>query len=100
MLGRSLQQRIYLEGLLGRKPPVPVHPEALEKAASKRMSPEAFAYVAGGRGWKGPWPRTARPLTATVSSPGCSGGPSPPASRWSFGGAGGPPPSSSAPSGS
>jgi hypothetical protein len=50
MLGRSVQQRIYLEGLLGRKPPVPVHPEALEKAASKRMSPEAFAYVAGGAG--------------------------------------------------
>ncbi|TBH17260.1 alpha-hydroxy-acid oxidizing protein [Thermus thermamylovorans] len=50
MIGRRVQQRIYLEGLWGRKPPVPVHPEGLEEAARRRMSPEAWAYVAGGAG--------------------------------------------------
>jgi lactate 2-monooxygenase len=50
MLGRRIQQGIYLKGFLGQKPPVPVHPEALERAAKRRMSPEAFAYVAGGAG--------------------------------------------------
>ncbi len=43
-----MQQAIYLRGFLGERPPLPLHPEALEEAAKKRMSPEAFAYVAGG----------------------------------------------------
>ena len=50
MIGRRVQQRIYLEGLMGRRPPLPVRPDALEAEAQKRMSPEAFAYVAGGAG--------------------------------------------------
>ncbi|MEZ0348735.1 MAG: alpha-hydroxy-acid oxidizing protein [Thermus sp.] len=50
MWGRSVQQAIYLRGFLGERPPLPLHPEALEEAAKKRMSPEAFAYVAGGAG--------------------------------------------------
>lgn len=50
MWGRKVQQRIYLAGLWGEKPPVPVHPEALAEAARRRMSLEAWAYVAGGAG--------------------------------------------------
>ncbi len=50
MIGRRVQQRIYLEGLWGGRPPVPVHPQGLEEAARRRMSPEAWAYVAGGAG--------------------------------------------------
>ncbi|GAA5334188.1 lactate 2-monooxygenase [Thermus hydrothermalis] len=45
-----MQQAIYLRGFLGERPPLPLHPEALERAAKRRMSPEAFAYVAGGAG--------------------------------------------------
>ncbi|BAW02111.1 lactate 2-monooxygenase [Thermus thermophilus] len=29
MIGRRVQQRIYLEGLMGRRPPLPVRPDAL-----------------------------------------------------------------------
>lgn len=50
MWGRRIQQGIYLKRFLREKPPVPVHPEALERAAKGQMSPEAFAYVAGGAG--------------------------------------------------
>ena len=50
MWGRKVQQAIYLEGLLGRRPKVPVYPEALERAARRRASPEAWAYIAGGAG--------------------------------------------------
>lgn len=50
MIGRQVQQAIYLKGLLGERPRVPVRPEGLEEAAKRRMSPEAFAYVAGGAG--------------------------------------------------
>lgn len=50
MIGRKIQQAIYLRGLWGSKPPVPVHPERLEEEARKRMTPEALAYVAGGAG--------------------------------------------------
>jgi lactate 2-monooxygenase len=44
------QTSIYLSGLHGRKPVVPVDPVRLERAAEKQMSKEAFAYVAGGAG--------------------------------------------------
>ncbi|WP_273841853.1 alpha-hydroxy-acid oxidizing protein [Rubrobacter calidifluminis] len=50
MIGRRIQQKIYLEGLLGKKPVVPTHPDALERAARRRMSRRAWAYVAGGAG--------------------------------------------------
>ncbi|MGZ4486951.1 MAG: alpha-hydroxy-acid oxidizing protein [Nocardioides sp.] len=49
-VGRAVQSRIYREGVFGRRPVVPVEPAALEAAARRRMSPEAWAYVAGGAG--------------------------------------------------
>jgi lactate 2-monooxygenase len=48
--GPQRQREIYVAGLGGRRPRVPVEPEGLEQAARRRMSPEAFAYVAGGAG--------------------------------------------------
>lgn len=44
------QRDIYLQGLSGQLPVVPSDPLALERAAQKCMSPEAYAYVAGGAG--------------------------------------------------
>jgi len=44
------QAEIYLAGVAGRRPRVPVDPARLEQAAARAMSPEAFAYVAGGAG--------------------------------------------------
>lgn len=49
-IGRRRQREVYLGGMRGRRSPVPSDPEELEVAASKQMSPEAFAYVAGGAG--------------------------------------------------
>jgi isopentenyl diphosphate isomerase/L-lactate dehydrogenase-like FMN-dependent dehydrogenase len=49
-LGRAVQARIYRDGSFGRRPAVPVSPAALEDAARRRMSREAFAYVAGSAG--------------------------------------------------
>lgn len=47
-LGR--QSEIYLAGVAGKRPTVPVDPARLEQAAAAAMSDEAFAYVAGGAG--------------------------------------------------
>lgn len=44
------QTEVYLAGVSGTRPRVPVGAEALERAASEVMDPEAFAYVAGGAG--------------------------------------------------
>ena len=55
-IGRAVQARIYREGAFGRLPTVPVSPAALERAARRRMSRAAFAYVAGAAGQE----RTAR----------------------------------------
>ena len=44
------QSEVYLEGMAGKKPLVPIHPRRLEEAARRRMTPEAYAYVAGGAG--------------------------------------------------
>ena len=44
------QSEIYLAGVAGKRPAVPVDPRRLEDAAAEAMSPEAFAYVAGGAG--------------------------------------------------
>lgn len=48
--GRSVQSDIYRRGISGQRPVVPVDPMALEAAAQGAMSPEAFAYIAGGAG--------------------------------------------------
>jgi lactate 2-monooxygenase len=49
-IGRLRQSQIYLEGLTGKKPLIPVGSAALEERARLYMSREAFAYVAGGAG--------------------------------------------------
>ena len=49
-VGRRRQRQIYLDGVAGEMPRVPVAPDALEARARSTMSPEAFAYVAGGAG--------------------------------------------------
>ncbi|HEV2248985.1 MAG TPA: lactate 2-monooxygenase [Candidatus Limnocylindria bacterium] len=48
--GPRRQAEIYLRGVAGEKPAVPVDPARLEEAARRRMSREAHAYVAGGAG--------------------------------------------------
>jgi lactate 2-monooxygenase len=58
-IGRAVQARIYREGAFGRLPTVPVAPAALERAARRRMSRAAYAYVAGAAGQE----RTARANT-------------------------------------
>jgi hypothetical protein len=49
-IGRAVQSQIYRAGALGRRPAVPVSPDRLERAARRRMSPRAWAYVAGAAG--------------------------------------------------
>ena len=46
----SHQREIYLGGAAGRRPAVPLDMASLEEAARRRLSPEAFAYIAGGAG--------------------------------------------------
>jgi lactate 2-monooxygenase len=48
--GRERQALIYMAGLRGRRPTVPTDARRLEQAAQEAMSPEAFAYFAGGAG--------------------------------------------------
>ncbi|MEZ0447232.1 alpha-hydroxy-acid oxidizing protein [Cellulomonas sp. ICMP 17802] len=48
--GRDVQSRIYRAGVFGRRPVVPVEPERLAAAARRRLSPAAWAYVAGSAG--------------------------------------------------
>ncbi|MFE6967679.1 alpha-hydroxy-acid oxidizing protein [Agromyces sp. NPDC057679] len=48
--GRATQSEVYRAGLSGIRPAVPVDAEALERAARKAVSAEAFAYLAGGAG--------------------------------------------------
>jgi lactate 2-monooxygenase len=48
--GPLRQEEVYVAGMRGRRPRVPVQPARLEEAARERLSPEAFAYVAGGAG--------------------------------------------------
>jgi lactate 2-monooxygenase len=49
-IGRKRQREIYVAGVGGRLPAVPVAQAQLEKAAQAAMSAEAWAYVAGGAG--------------------------------------------------
>jgi lactate 2-monooxygenase len=44
------QSEIYLAGVRGARPEIPVDVERLERAARQALSPEAFAYLAGGAG--------------------------------------------------
>jgi lactate 2-monooxygenase len=48
--GRRRQGDIYLAGVRGRKPRVPQSVAALERAARRAMSEEAYAYIAGSAG--------------------------------------------------
>ncbi|MDR6905681.1 lactate 2-monooxygenase [Agromyces sp. 3263] len=47
---RTVQSDVYRAGVSGTKPAVPVDVAALERAARKATSAEAFAYLAGGAG--------------------------------------------------
>ncbi|HEV2132536.1 MAG TPA: lactate 2-monooxygenase [Longimicrobiaceae bacterium] len=49
-MGRERQAGIYIRGLAGKRPIVSTNLERLEEQARKQLSPEAFAYVAGGAG--------------------------------------------------
>jgi lactate 2-monooxygenase len=49
-VGRQRQRAIYIARIGGQRPVVPVAQAELEKAAQAAMSPEAWAYVAGGAG--------------------------------------------------
>ena len=49
-VGQQRQTDIYLAGVQGRRPAIPFDPAKLERLARGRMSPQAFAYVAGGAG--------------------------------------------------
>lgn len=49
-IGRRVQSDIYRAGISGARPAVPVHPDALERAARRALSAEAFAYIQGGAG--------------------------------------------------
>jgi len=48
--GPYRQKEIYVTGVSGTLPNVPMHPARLEAAAQVNMSKEAFAYIAGGAG--------------------------------------------------
>jgi lactate 2-monooxygenase len=49
-IGRARQAQIYVGGIFGRRPRVPVDPRSLERLAQRVLRPEAFAYLAGGAG--------------------------------------------------
>lgn len=49
-IGRKRQSEIYINGVSGKKPRVPVAFARLEKRARRKMSRPAFAYMAGGAG--------------------------------------------------
>ncbi len=44
------QAQVYLRGFAGQRPRVPLEARAMEAMAQKCMSPEAYAYIAGGAG--------------------------------------------------
>ena len=46
------QKKIYLNGFAGHRSPIPIDWHKLEEKARSIMSPEAFAYIAGGAGWE------------------------------------------------
>ncbi len=52
-MGQQRQTEIYLAGVRGRRPTIPFDPAKLERLARRRMTPQAYAYVAGGAGAEG-----------------------------------------------
>ena len=48
--GLAREGEIYLRGLRGERPLIPIDPAALEAAAQAKMASEGFAYIAGGAG--------------------------------------------------
>jgi lactate 2-monooxygenase len=50
MRGEERQRQIYLEGVSGRRPRVPVDRDALEERAAQAMPAQAYAYIAAGAG--------------------------------------------------
>ena len=50
--GRGLERlrQVFLAGVAGQRPEIPVDPEQLAEHARRAMSPEAWAYIAGGAG--------------------------------------------------
>ena len=48
--GPERQMQVYLAGMQGQRPVLPVSSEALEQLANTKMSPEARGYIAGGAG--------------------------------------------------
>lgn len=44
------QKQIYVDGMAGKRSAVPVRYERLEEKARAKLSPEAYAYIAGGAG--------------------------------------------------
>ena len=50
MVGVRRQTRIYLDGVSGRRPPIPLDAERLEQAARRCMRPEAFDISYNGTG--------------------------------------------------
>ncbi|WP_449409147.1 alpha-hydroxy-acid oxidizing protein [Microbacterium maritypicum] len=49
-ISRRTQSEVYRAGISGTRPAVPVDQRALEDAARRALSAEAFAYIAGGAG--------------------------------------------------
>lgn len=49
-IGRERQSEIYISGLAGESPEVPIDLRELEAEARRSMSEEAYAYIAGGAG--------------------------------------------------
>lgn len=45
--GLQRQFQVYMAGLQGQRPSLPVNPEALEQAANRAMTPEASGYLNG-----------------------------------------------------
>ena len=50
MIGRERQTAIYLGGVSGRRPRVPLDPDRLQEAARQAMPADHYAYVAAGAG--------------------------------------------------
>ncbi|MFC4425770.1 alpha-hydroxy-acid oxidizing protein [Deinococcus navajonensis] len=48
--GRTRQTQVYVRGLGGERPAVPVAPERLQAAAQAKLAAADFAYIAGGAG--------------------------------------------------
>lgn len=48
--GRARQQSVYVQGIAGKRPAVPVAPARLREAAAGAMDEDAFAYIDGGAG--------------------------------------------------